>query len=336
MNLFIIESPFQLLSAFEANYFFNEESLLVIKYNGNVNNDEQLRKLKNRMSNFKNLIEIRPIFCNFDSNIQLLKLLKKFINKEKRYSKIFIGDYRSFHMRKFFDSLQSNECYLLDDGNATLDIFRYVDLKKDKYYFSGIKGNIKKWVYRFELLLFKLNKYPICRKVSFFTCFDIASENNFKLIKHNFEYIKTIEKAKKGKNMVYFYGSNLELLDINNELELEYLKYIVDYYQKRNIDMVYIPHRNESQAKISNIKNKLSINIKINEYPAEIQLALDEDIPNHISSFVSSVLLTLPSIYYFDSVVSFMFPLEFVKSKYRQEINTVKEEYKKHMQVVEL
>jgi hypothetical protein len=68
-NLYIVESPLQLLSAVEANEYFTGSSMLILKYNTNKKTNIQLKNIIEKFSNFNNLLEIYPSISNFDTNI---------------------------------------------------------------------------------------------------------------------------------------------------------------------------------------------------------------------------------------------------------------------------
>ncbi|BAK72691.1 hypothetical protein [Arcobacter sp. L] len=336
MNLYIVESPFQLLSAVEASkYFNNEKSLFVIKYNKKESNVIQLKKIKD-LFKLNNVIEIKPLLSNFDSNLQLLLLLKKFDKEKKNFNRIFIGEYRSFHMRKFFDYFSKAESYCLDDGNITYQIFQLIKEKKDEYYFNnGIKGLIKEIVYKMQPILFGLNNLEIKRNIKLFTCFDIPKEN--KHIIHDFSNIKKEYKVSNSKNIVYFYGSYLEIIGISKEKQIEFLEQAMGVFKKLDLEIIYLPHRLESEDKLNLIKDKLNLKIVKNEFPAEIQLLVDGFIPECIASFGSSVLISLPKIFpEIKNVYSFFPTSSILPNRYLEEWEEMKKNYKKSVKVVEL
>ncbi|MFW2552961.1 hypothetical protein [Aliarcobacter butzleri] len=336
MNLFIVESPFQLLSAIEAGkYFNNEKSLFVIKYNKKESNVIQLKKIKD-LFNLKNVVEISPLFSNFDSNIQLFLLLKKFAKEKVVFNKIFIGEYRSFHMRKFFDYFSKAESYCLDDGNITYQIFQLIKEKKDEYYFSnGFKGLSKKIIYEMQSIVFGLNNLEIKRDIKLFTCFDIPREN--KHIIHGFSNIKKEYEITESNNVVYFYGAYLEIIGIPKEKQIIFLEEVIDFFKKMNLEIVYLPHRLESEGKLNLIKNKLNLKIIKNEFPAEIQLLVDGFIPKYIASFASSVLVSLPKIFpEIKNVYSFFPSSSILPNRYLEEWEEMKKNYKKSVKVIEL
>ncbi|MFW0713407.1 hypothetical protein [Aliarcobacter butzleri] len=335
-NLFIVESPFQLISAIEADKYFKEEnSLFIIKYNKKQSNVLQLKKIK-ELFNLENVLEIKPLFSNFDSNIQLFLLLKKFAKEKRIFNKIFIGEYRSFHMRKFFDYFVESKSFCLDDGAITFQIFNYIEDKKDEYYFNDeFKGLIKKVVYKLQLILFGLNKLKIKRDIVLFTCFDIPQTN--KHIIHDFSNIKKEYKILSSKKVVYFYGAYLEIVEISKEKQIIFLKEVIDFFKKMNLEIVYLPHRLESQEKLSLIKNKLDLKIVKNEFPAEIQLLVDGFIPEYIASFGSSILVTLPKIFpEIKNVYAFFPNSSLIPDIYLSDWEEMKLNYKNIMKVIEL
>jgi hypothetical protein len=334
-NLFIVESPFQLLSAIEANNHFKGNNLFIIKYNGEAKNKIQLNKII-KFFNIDNILYIHPKISNFDSNIQLLMLLKKNYFSKKKFKRIFIGEYRSFHMRIFFDYFKDSESFCLDDGNISIEINNYIKNKQDQYYFSGFKGILKRIIYNLQLFMLSLNKLKVKRNINMFTSFNVDLSYNNRNIKHNFDYIKSFNKTDKELDLVYFYGSNLKILGVTVEEEIIYLSKIKEFYNSQNLDIVYLPHRRESSDKINLIKNKLDFKIKNNNLPAEIQMIIDLSKPKHIASIFSSVLMTLPILNNFESVICFAFPLENLDKKYFDEMNSVKKEYKKYIEMVEL
>jgi hypothetical protein len=336
MNLFIVESPFQLVSAVEAsNYFNDEEALFIIKYNKNNTNINQLEKIK-KLFNINNVIEIRAFFSNLDSNIQLFLLLKKFAKEKKLFNKIFIGEYRSFHMRKFLDYFSKAESFCLDDGNITYQVYNFIKDKKDEYYFNnGLKGLLKKIICNVQLILFGLDKLEIKREIRLFTCFDISKTD--KHIIHNFLNIKKNYKISILKNIVYFYGSYLEILKISQDKQILFLKEVIDFFKKMDLEIVYLPHRLESQEKLNLIKEKLNLKIVKNEFPAEIQLLVDGFIPEYIASFGSSILISLPKMFpEIKHVYSFFPNSSFIPKIYLLDWELMKENYKKKMKVIDL
>ena len=336
INLFLVESPFQLISAIEADKYFKEEnSLFIIKYNKKQSNISQLEKIKN-LFNLDNVIEIKSLISNFDANIQLFFLLKRFIKEKKVFNKIFIGEYRSFHMRKFFDYFVQSESFCLDDGAITYQIYNYIKDRRDEYYFdNGFKGLLKKNLYTLQSIIFGLNGLEIKRDIKLFTCFDIPKED--KHIIHDFSNIKKEYEVSESKDIVYFYGAYLEIVEISKEKQIEFLKQVIAFFKKLDLEIVYLPHRLEREDKLNLIEDTLDLKITKNEFPAEIQLLVDGFIPKYIASFGSSILVTLPKIFpEIKNVYAFFPDSSLIPDAYLSDWEEMKLNYKNSMKVIDL
>lgn len=319
ISLFIVESPFQLISAIEAkSNFCISDSLLVIRYSLDKKNNIQLKKLVGLVK-WKAVIEVESTFSIFDSNIKLLYLLLKL--KSCDYDHVFIGEYRSWVHRSFFCNLESSGYYLLDDGAASLSIFKEYVIG-DKIFEYGAKFD--------ALLLFlcKVKKIETHCDVSFkfFSSFDIPIEY---AVKNNFQFIK--EKMMNPNildNTTYFFGAPLaELGILSIETEMSLIKSISDSYMEKNRSFIYISHRRESDKKLNKIKSVLDIEIFEFEFPAEIELVFRNEKPESIASFYSTVLQTLPAIYSFKAVTAYKIPLHEINLKFQKSISGVYQEY---------
>ena len=340
LNLYIVESPFQLLGAIEANKFFSERGLLVVKYNNKAKNINQLNKVLEIIESVSYLyvIKVEPRIGNFDANIQLLLLLKILLRENLLFKRVFIGDYRSPHMRKFFDLLVPQQCFLLDDGIATIDIFEnYIKNNKD-YKDLGVKSLLKFVIYYLEFFFLRLHNLRTERKIHLFTCFDLESDSQkFQIIRHKFSSLNEFYQHGNNRvNAVYFYGSDLDVIGINNNKEKEYLKCVIKYYKKKKISFYYLPHRYENINKLKIFEKECEITILNPLFPAEVEYLFSKKRPKHIASFISTVLFTLPQIGQFDSVVSFFPPVNTASRNYQDSLALNKKRLGKKVKVVNL
>lgn len=343
MNLFVVESPFQLISAIEANnYFKNEENILIIKYSSyrtHKQNNEQMSLLKTYIT-WNRIYEIKPSFSTKQSNLKLLYFIKKIKKRYTSINKIFIGEYRSWIEREYLNILNPKQCFILDDGNMTIELQKSFIPTAEYYYFGSslMKKFIDKLQHKiFTFLLFGLNK--IRKDINIFTCFDLESYSDEQIIiKHSFEYLKEKSEEKEIlENTVYFFGGNLsELGLISKQEEMNILKKVFYYFDNKNIKIIYLPHRRESSEKLDNIKNDLGIKLRYSKYPAEIEFILMDKIPQYLASFTSTALHTVSKIVNFEEVIAFQIPYQAIKKIYLEDIVTTYEEYKKTMKVIDL
>jgi len=343
MNLFVVESPLQLLSAIEANnYFKHQENILIIKYSSyrtHKQNNDQMSLLKNYI-NWNKVYEIGSSFSTKQSNLKLLYFIKKIKKTYTSINKIFIGEYRSWVEREYFNVLNPKQCFILDDGNITIELQNSF-IPYAKYYYFG-SNYLKIFIDRlqhkiFTFLLFGLNKTR--KDINIFTCFNVeAYSQDQVIIKHSFEYLKVENKQKEIlQNTVYFFGGNLsELGLISQEQELNLFKKILKYFSNKNIKMVYLPHRRESSQKLNYIRDILDIPLRYSTYPAEIEFAMMKELPQYLASFMSTALHTVSNIVDFEEVIAFQIPYTIINKVYLDDIVLTYEEYKKTMKVINL
>lgn len=341
-NLFVVESPFQLLSAMEArNYFSNEHSTLIIKYSGfaHRNNDAQIRMVSG-LDTFDEVIEIRPFSGVLEANLRLMMLLRKLIKQDQKFTKIFLGEYRSWYQRKFLKLPGFPEGYILDDGSSTIVLQRDHLSKGTPYFLStGLRRKIQSLYYGLISILLKDSAEDFAGVVHLFTCFDLQPVNERqKVIRHTFPFIKAHSRAKKvAASSIYFFGSPLsERRIISREQELALLGKIAAYYTHAGRELIYVTHRGESHEKLQQIRMQCGMEITTFGKPAEIQFLLMDVLPAGIASFVSTALFTVSSMFSFESVEVFHLPLQDLPEVNRKAYISIYAEYRKTMRVVDL
>ena len=328
INIFLVRSPFQLLSAIEAKeYFKNEYSILII---GRVilRDGDKLMNSMLSLSKFDKIIKI----TNELSYIEGLKILL-FIRLQKLYNrkinKIFVGFPEEAMFQWICENIYAEKYFIIDDGIHTFALQRDF-FSKGNYLQREItkesslqvfKKNIKKY-------LFGIDSVNII-KYNLFTCFNIKKLSNQVVIIHHFQYIKKlVNSIKLLNNTAYFYGAPLSednIITIENELNL--LININNLYIKKDKKLYYIPHPRDSQNKI-NLIDKMGIKIKYLSNIAEVEPIIFKNQPTQIASFLSTILFTLPKIYHYEEVIAFKIPNEHISSRL-QAIEKLYNEYEK-------
>jgi|GEM_PF-1003687 len=295
-NLFVIASPLQFLNAIEAmKAFETKNNILLLMYDTKMNNiDAQQKKDLIVKNDWEKIIEYD--LGTVKKNIRLfsqVKLIKRL--KEFKYNYIISGEEGTFN-RILFANLISNSIYLVDDGTAT--ILTYLK-EKDNYY---SKLPFTKRLKYIRYMLFGL-KYINKNKIIFFTTFNIESTENIKVVKHNFNYLKSkIEKENKCSN-IYFLGQSLVSAGyLEQKSYIEYIEKVISYYSNKNI--IYIPHRSEIINKDYNkfINERFQIIESVG--PIETTFINNKIYPQIIISFFSSALFTLEKIFPDSNILS--------------------------------
>lgn len=258
--VFFVQSPLQLLNAIEAKHHFKlSKNILIIRYNSSELNNSQINQMLSYNDTFGKIIKISV--CNKIDYLKIFIILKEFLLY--RNEKIFVGDIRSILSYMPLKFIANKKLFLLDDGLPTLNIY-----KKNKtiniYTFLNINNNSEKRI----------------------------------IVKNDFSYIRTLKNIE-NKNIevdkVYFIGAPLVekgVLSLN--IFIARMEAILDFYKKRNIKVVYLPHRAEDLNKLDVLEFDSIIK---NTIPIEVMFIESDSLPANIASFYSAALYTLHTLF---------------------------------------
>ncbi|ENX40932.1 polysialyltransferase family glycosyltransferase [Acinetobacter courvalinii] len=261
MNLYIVESPLQLLCAYEAIHVNrNAPYQLLIRQTGRGLNDKHLINCANKLGlNYKIFVlHTESIYVGLLRNLFLLSSLYF-----KYYEKVYFGSFYSSALNFISYFIRRRELIYLDDGAATLRAQLEMSMKEKK----------------------------VCNWFTFFNIEPLRGQN---VIKHNFEKIK--EKNKKYINKgKYFIGQPVSAMK-GFSLE-DYMRCVREIASRceSNEFLYYIPHRVENLDLINNIPN-----IKVVKPTVPIEIYFLENkgsIPKEIYSCYSTALITLPVLF---------------------------------------
>lgn len=269
-SLIIVESPFQLLCAYEIICALNLKYDLVIRLSGHIQNDKQLKKMV-KLLKFK---REKYIYLSPNKNIFSLYKMVFFSTKYsiKNYEYYILGDYLSGFLKLFSKFINKKKVLLLDDGVATLKIQE-----------SFIKNN---------------------KFLNLFTIFNIVPIENQNIIKHKFENLrkKYLNTNIRTNNSIYI-GENLVELEI---LDLEkYIEIVKTVAEKEEETLYYFPHRLSSGLVIERVKNIKNIEIVYPKVSLEYYLLLKGINPKNIYSILSTALISLQIIYPNSTITAF-------------------------------
>ena len=298
-SLLFVESPLQLLNAYEAICYFKlHDYRVIVRLSGQEQNDKQIKNLIKILNiNNVNYITIRV------KNRKLIDYYHLFINSFKYYfknvDKVFIGNYDSGFFKLLLKQFKKSKIILLDDGTKTLTIQK--QFSENNFY-------------------------------NMFTMYDIKPVGKQTIYKNNYDHIfNMLQKHEiKKREYILFLGMKLSELNIIDEKDYIYfLNKIANFYSNKSI--IYIPHRGESINKLKIIEKYISnISIKYLNYPVELYGLYEQEIPASVVSFYSTALLTMKNIYKVE-VNSFKF--NYNDSIYKDTIDEVYKYYENYMLV---
>lgn len=331
-NLYVVQSPLQALCAVEISLSkINENHFIIVKLGDKsckYANEQILRII--RLQEWQRTIIWEPL--QIDN-----KLLKQFI-RLKWYSRIkkefksstdslYIGDFRYSFTNMIRSIVDAPNVYLMDDGSATVVIIKDY-IMKGKYSpdieLFYPKNLIKKIIIKGLYGRF-LNKNVLNKKLKVITLFGKEDIPNgiYKLQLANIKALKN-NKNHMNNKMAYYYGSCYsEAGIISLEYELDFLYKVKKYYNNKGFNIVYCPHRRDSETKLSLLTNKLNFIVKRNTDIAELDLLNSEVLPQEVSGAYTSTLNNIKHLFPEINVTSFKLNPDKINPIHRKAISDI-------------
>ncbi len=302
-SLLFVESPLQLLNAYEAvSYFDIKNYSYIVRLSNNEASDKQIinlvKLLKIDKRNIK-YVHLRTTNRTLYDYCQLLFYKYKYIFV-KDIDKIFIGNYESGFFNLIIKQFSKESIILLDDGAKTLSI---------------------------------QSKLTNTKNYNLFTMYEIKALQNQDIFINSYSEVLTkIKELSIKKDEILFLGTKLsEVGIIKEEYYIKLIQNICNYHSDKTI--VYIVHRGESQEKLDLIQKNENIVIRQLDYPIELYGLYEKEIPFKVSSFYSTAILTMNKIYNLEAEC---FKFNYSNSIHVSAINEVYSFYQNEMKVINL
>jgi hypothetical protein len=338
MNVFLIETPHQLLNAIEAKNTLEltDNHLFIVILDGYPENSykplvvyedwEEVRFIPSKIKSGHPIAEyfrthpserVRNYYDTFVELRNLRKRLDEIARSVYGVENLFLGNYFKVYTRHFSNIIKPQRLCLLDDGNATLFIntMRKQDSPVVRVQgYNTIKDNI---IYNIIGLNIKQ-----AENITFFTTYDLETIDGDSIIKNEYRYFRKMMELSQPCDEVFFLGSTMASEGFPEDLYMKYMAMVQEYFKEENF--VYIPHKCEPEERVNCLKQTLGMNVKRFDVPIEYQLSVRGTIPKVLTSFFSSALENCRVIFgphlhiksfYIDPV---LFPLapDFVKDVY--------------------
>ena len=293
MNIFIVETPMELVSAIEARHHFpEEESILFIHsfYPKTI---------------FLSLLEkdnwtVRTVFYQDKpvdwSNPQQTKreqfrlrmTLGKIIRIAGDANYLFINYFRA-HMRHVINHLKHRNLILIEGGTDAIgtNALRYIPMTQEM---GSRKLSWWRLVKRyFRKRYFDLDTLEV-PSVTFFSAYDLEVRPGDRLIKNDYRYIKQWAGHQCKSDEVYFLGQPLsEDGYMDRECFFTYMGQIRDYLGAENI--IFLPHPRQSKEIVCELEKKFGFQVRKFTLPIEFQMLLGNEIPKALTGLWSSALI---------------------------------------------
>lgn len=258
-NLYLVETPLQLLCAYEM-MSPTHTNKLILRCSGVGRNDDQLIAAANCFELKHTTLAVRPkkyIIDSIKNTPTILNFLKN------NYDSVYVGSYFSRFLMALARYANKKDQYLLDDGVATY--------------------------------LAQTEMKQLGKPQSIATFFNIPPLPGQKIIRHSFEKIRS-RLIFSGHGGNYFIGQTLVdkgYLSISDYLEMIREAQCIQQDQ----EIHYIPHRAESDAVIEAVAKIPGISIKRMKTCVELGFILEKISPRNVFACFSSAIFSLSSLY---------------------------------------
>lgn len=301
MNLFIVNSPFQIFQSFTIIKSSKNHNVLIILINQFENKDTYKETINFFGSNCKIQFIKLPISKNnfvVKKHHFLLFIIESFIKSfhllTKKIDYLYLGEYRNPVISSFANFFKVNKRICLDDGFSSKNLINKSSLK------LPFSTDFNKKIYLYNTIFNNTN--PIVCDMS------IVLNDGLDIV----------------KNSVLVFGNNLsESNTVSVENELLYLSKV----KKDNLDkvIIYKPHRFEDHYKLQKFKNKnLFDQIFTSALSFEFYLLKYKSIPKKVYGINSTTLYTCLLINKPIEIVSVLFEksLYITNNKYENHLST--------------
>lgn len=291
-DLYYIESPGQLINAFEIISIRKNKCILLVRISGNKYNLEQMT---NTLSYYKN-----KDISKYLKKITLVNSIHKFLwhfikyNILYRFEKVFVGSFKS----KFLSVVRlcRFKVALIDDGVATI------------LYYSELRA-----------------KSSLSYVMDLYTCLPLKPVIPTQRVEYQeYSYLKSHVNSKRDLDVIWFFGAKyVESSIINESSYLAMLKKVKSFFKNKKIK--YISHRGESEENLAKYE-LLGFDIKRFKFPSELEIVQSTKIPMTIAGFYSASLLSSSKLIPDIDVISFKIP--YVSDDSLIDIEVVNDVYK--------
>lgn len=269
-GLFLVESPFQLLCAYEAmSAYALQHSTIVVRFSRKKKNDDQLKKLIDLLfeqDQLPSIITIAAENRRFMDYMKLFFLCMYVALRMVMFQYVFIGNAESGVLKLATLPVSKRKIVLLDDGIKSFLIQERSSAETNYNMFTMLYGVVP------------------------FQCQEICV-NDFSVLKNKILNSSTIVD-----DQILFIGTDISEYGMMSEGEyVAAVKAVVDACKASKV--VYVPHRLECECKLLKLKQVPGMELKRTDYPVELYSFYNQEVPKTIYSFYSGALISLHCIY---------------------------------------
>jgi len=335
-NVFIINTPYQLLNAIEAVHLFQlTNNHLIVPLLKSAARERFMALIKANdwvtVSFPSPFIESKPwvekVFgrvvhrwyhrcLHLGRMITVARLVARF----KKVDKLFLGQYLVEHvpyMMHIANTIEYNTLCLLDDGTDTIEIAKRrqkIQRNDREARFDQNNTNPSVGEPRQTHVRGKFWKWNLAeaKSLTFFTSYDIDVVPSDQLIRNDYSYLRSLASPQQidMSDTVLFLGLCVVDGEFEMNAHLEFLSMAREYFAGKKF--VYVAHPRESAASVAKIRELLQCELWPSSSVIEYDLIVRGVKPGAVAGFVSSALLSLADLMDSDvDIVCFQIPPEY-------------------------
>ena len=314
MDLFVIDTPLQLLNAIEVRHHFGigPSPLLILKWKfwPKIAFERLLNEIEWKEIIWFEMDAIRPAFSHSMLAANTQDCINEYVwtwrqylrrrNLEKTLSRfgsvkrLIAGSLINLgYMCHVVNYVSSSEIIAVDDGTFTLDV---AALRREKGgninqtpslgFIKSVKKVLRKRYVEWD------TQQP--RSVRFFTAYDVSFGPEDYVVTNKYEWLRAKVIGSSTNGQIYFLGQPLiEDGYLTEATYFYYLEKITSYLGREN--MFYLPHKRESARTVSIVESKLKLPIK--RFNEPIEIAIGNALPSILASFHCSALESCAMIF---------------------------------------
>ena len=306
-NLYIIESPLQLIHCVEAASIENNsdrKAVLVQKVSHNQKQRKQTTSVLS-LKDWDNTITFKG--RRWYTGLSVLYILVKLRWHYGHYHNVYIGDIRSRWMLLLSGSIKRDRVYMVDDGDGTPER-QSADIAPCIHGDSQTRSEYSR-VQKCVLHIFRA-KYLSLSEINLFTVFSIEGLPGQDVIMHRYDYLRTkYGQYNIDRSEIAILGSNLINAGLLSRQEYRNsINRLVRKYSEHE-KVVYYAHRWEDDADLDVYKS-YGVTVVTPDMPLEILFLFSQKLPGQIWSFPSFARTSLSLLFGHMDVKVAELPLE--------------------------
>ena len=249
--LLLVETPFQLMCAYEVIQEFGLDHTLVLRMTGVGRNDLQLREAASVLGLAHTEITVRVGRHNADTILALPRLLPPLL---RRYDHLFLGSYFSRFIMAVGRVVRAANTWLLDDGMATF-------LAQDRLAAGGGKPR------------------------NLATFFAVSPLQGQTVLRHEFSRLASLN-AVTYSDEALFIGQ--PLVELGLASRSDYRDILAACQSEAAGRMIYVPHRREDPEHVEAIGKDLGVDVVYPSLPVELHFLRKGVVPRRVYTCTST------------------------------------------------